>query len=93
MTMSIAELAQAREVVTQIFDALDLDAYLFEVEPCDDRWEIKLECAVAEGWETVRLSAAKENLLRGVDDAAARQLLLDDWRKALSACLTKSLEQ
>lgn len=89
MSLSIAELAQAREVVTRILDELQLDAYLFEVEPLEGQWEIKVECAVAEGWETVRLTATREILLRGSDDAVAHGVLLDNWRDALSACLVK----
>ena len=89
MSLSIAELAQVREVVTRILDELQLDAYLFEVEPLEGQWEIKVECAVAEGWEMVRLTATREILLRGGDDAVAHEVLLDNWREALSACQVK----
>ena len=84
--VSITELAQVREVVHHLLEQLRLDAYLFEVEPRDDRWEISLECAMDEGWETVRLAADKELLLRGVDDAVAHEVLVDAWGEALSAC-------
>lgn len=36
MPLSTAELANAREIVSQILDELGLDAYLFGVEPCED---------------------------------------------------------
>ena len=90
MSLSITELAEVREVVTGILDELQLDAYLFEVEPLEGQWEIKVECAVSEGWETVRLTANREILLRGSGDAVAHSVLLDNWREALSACLLKS---
>ncbi len=89
MSLSITELAQAREVVTRILDELKLDAYLFEIEPLEGQWEIKVECAVVGGWETVRLTANKEILLRGGDDAVAHEVLLDNWREALLACQVK----
>jgi hypothetical protein len=90
MIVSIEELARAREAVTHLLDELCLDAYLFEVEPGEGQWSIIVECPVAEGWETVSLSADKALLLRGVDDAVAHAVLLDDWREALSSCRRKA---
>jgi hypothetical protein len=89
MTPSTYELAQAREVVSRVLDELGLDAYLFEVEPRQGQWEIIVECPVADGWETCRLSADKEYLLRGADDAVVHAVLSDNWREALSACRRK----
>jgi len=89
MSLSITELAQAREIATRILDELQLDAYLFEIEPLEGQWEIKVECAVTGGWETVMLTASREILLRGGDDAVAHEVLLDNWREALSACKVK----
>ena len=86
MSLSINELAQVREVVGQLLDALQLDAYVFEVEPVEGQWQVRVECAVEGGWETCLLSAKKEYLLRGVDDAVVREVLLDNWSEALSDC-------
>jgi hypothetical protein len=90
MTLSMNELAQARQVVTRVLDELQLDAYLFEVEPREGQWEIRVECPVADGWETCRLTADKEYLLRGVDDAVVHQVLVDNWRDALADCRRKA---
>lgn len=87
MPLSMNELAQARETVGQLLGELGLDAYVYEVEPREGHWQVRVECAVAEGWETCLLSADKEYLLRGADDAVARRVLLDDWRSALRDCL------
>lgn len=89
MQLSMTELAKAREVITALLEELQLDAWLFEVEPGEPQWEVIIECAVAEGWETVRLPVAKEVLLRSERDPAAHRSLLDDWRKALAACRIK----
>jgi hypothetical protein len=86
MTLSRSELAQARDVISRVLEELGLDAYLFEVEPREGPWEIRVECAVDDGWETCRLRANKEYLLRGTDDAAVHEVLLDNWREALSDC-------
>ena len=90
MPESIAELAQVRQVVQTLLDELGLDAYLFEVEPMEKKWEIKIECAVEEGWETFRLTTRKDYLLRGVDESVIHEMLIDDWREALSACVLKN---
>lgn len=90
MSISIDELTQARDVVNAILDELQLDAYIFEVEPRNEQWEIIVECAITEGWERFRLSVSRENLLRDVDDAVADQSFLDDWREMLSACKLKN---
>jgi len=90
MQLSTEELANAREIVIQILEELRLDAYLFEVEPREDELEIKVECAVEGGWETVKLMVAKELLLRGIDDPGAHQLLLENWRDVLCACLPET---
>ncbi len=87
MPVSINDLARVREVVARVLEELLLDAYLFEVEPREGQWEIRVECAVAGGWETCRLTADKEYLLRGTDDPIVHEVLLDNWREALSDCL------
>ena len=43
MSESIVELAQIRELVTKILDELQLDAYLFEVEPREGQWELRVK--------------------------------------------------
>jgi hypothetical protein len=88
MTLSIAELARARETTAELLDEMGLDAYLFEVEPRDEQWELKVECAVEEegAWESFALSVPKEILLASRDDALIRQRLLAEWRGRLSAC-------
>ncbi len=86
MNLSARELAQVREVVGRVLEELGLEAYLFEVEPHEGQWDIRVECAVDDGWETCRLTADKEYLLRGTDDPVVHEVLLDNWREALSAC-------
>lgn len=87
MQVSISELAVARQVVGAVLGELGLETYLFEVEPREGQWEIRVECAAADGWETCRLTADKDYLLRGRDDAVVHAVLLDAWQEALSGCL------
>lgn len=89
MQLSMVDLARSREIITALLDDLRLDAYLFEVEPGEDQWQVSIECAVEGGWETVRLAVAKDLLLRCATDAAVRRSLLARWREVLSACRIK----
>jgi len=87
MSVSMTELAQAREAVGRLLDELRLDAYVFEVEPGEGGWAIRVECAVAGGWESCRLQAPTAALLEAAADPALRRRLVDDWAEVLSACV------
>ena len=87
----MTELAATRETVAKLLDELQLEAYLFEVKPQEDQWQLTVECAIEEGWETVKLKANKDYFQHGADDALLHQLLLNEWRDALSACKVKNI--
>ncbi len=88
MTLSITELDQARVATAALLDELGLDAYLFEVEPRDGQWELKVECAleIVGAWESIALQVPKEMLLTSQDDAAIHQRILAEWRGRFVAC-------
>ncbi|MGD8525348.1 MAG: hypothetical protein PVJ63_03805 [Thioalkalispiraceae bacterium] len=90
MKQSVTELAGIRDVIAKLLDELQLEAYLFEVEPQEGQWLLTVECAIENGWETVHLKANKDYLQHGTDDAVFHQLLIDEWRPALSACKVKT---
>ena len=90
MNQSITELASIREVVSKLLDELELEAYLYAIEPQEGQWQLTVECAIDEGWEMVKLRANKDYFQHGEDDAICHQLLLDEWREALSACKVKA---
>ena len=90
MALSTTELAQIREVVSKLLDELALEAYLFEVEPREDLWELNVECAIENGWESFRLKVNRDYFQHGADDAVFHRLLIDEWREALSACKVKT---
>ena len=90
MNLSIAELAKIREAVSKILDELQLESYVFDVEPQEGLWQLDIECAIDNGWESISLKANKDYFLHGADDAVFHQLLLDEWREALSMCKVKA---
>ena len=88
MGMSTIELAKAKDAVAAILEGLGLSAYLFEVEPRDGRWELRMDCATAEGWQSLQLQVEKDRLLAAATDPAVREELARAWRGQLGACKT-----
>lgn len=86
MTQSMLELANAREIVRGLLEQLQLDAYLFEVEPKELRWEIRVECAINDAWQSTLLEVEAERLWASKEPGETRETLLVDWRNNLGAC-------
>ena len=88
MALSMIELAQAREITGSLLSELGLETYLFEIEPGEDYWEIKLDCAmeIDGGWESTSLPITKEILLASHEDAELHEQILEAWRKKLVEC-------
>lgn len=86
MPTSSDELLKATEAARALLDQLQLSAYTFEVEPREDGWEVRVECAVADGWQRSVLAADKLLLLASAKDAAVCKRLLADWSQHLTAC-------
>ena len=86
MPTSTDELLKATEAARALLDQLRLAAYTFEVEPREGEWEVRVECAVAEGWQRSVLAADKALLLASAQDTGARDRVLADWGKHLAAC-------
>lgn len=88
MSLSTMDLVKARETAKSILEELKLDAYLFEIEPHDELWELTIECACAidGSWKTVSLQVPKQHLLEGFDDDTTKQRLFEYWKKKLVLC-------
>jgi hypothetical protein len=88
MSISTLDLAKARESANTILEELQLDAFIYAVEPRDDVWELTIECAceVDGGWETIVLKVPKRMLLNSFDDDKAKQQLFEYWKKMLADC-------
>jgi hypothetical protein len=86
MDISTEDLIQAKEAAAALLEDLGLTAYVFEVEPRAPLWEVRVDCAFGEGWQTVILAVDKDRLLASRRNALARTQLLADWRGRLAAC-------
>ena len=79
-----ADLERATEATRQLLDQLLLDAYLFEVEPRDGEWNIKIEFATSEGaWQVLAIAASSELLLASLQQEDAHRELLTQWSERL----------
>ena len=86
MAWSAKDLERAREAISALLDDLGVEAYVFAVEPREDGWEVKLECAVTQGWESLTLPVDIRLLLASPLDQEARTRLAQDWNARLAAC-------
>ena len=88
MVLSTLELAKAREAASAILEELQLDAYIYEVEPQNGDWELKIECAcdIDGGWETITLKVPKQMLLDSDRTHSAKKSLFAYWKKKLNRC-------
>lgn len=86
MPLTPLDLARAREMVEALFAQLELDAYLFAIERTARGWELRLECATVDGWQTETVLLGEQ--LPGPDpaDAAMRDKLLACLKEKVSAC-------
>ena len=87
MILSYVELARTREVVNAMLEQLGLETYLFEVEPRDGMWEVRVECATAAGeWQSIAVPLDHAELAASFSDDAARKRVLAKLAVHVAAC-------
>ena len=93
MSLSTLDLAKARESANTILEELQLDAFIYEVEPRDDVWELTIECAceVDGGWETITLQVPKRMLLDSFENDKVKQQLFEYCKKILADCKLREI--
>jgi len=85
--ISTHDLARAKDAVARLLEQLDLSAYLYDVEPADDGpWQVRIDCAAGEAWQSLSLSVDADLLLRSVADAGVGARILEEWRRSLAGC-------
>jgi hypothetical protein len=86
MNISTTDLARGRVIAGRLLDALGIEAYLYELEPGDTVCELRVECAVADGWKRCAWPVSTQELLASNDDASLRERLLKSWADRLNGC-------
>lgn len=86
MATTSSDFIQARLLIDGILEELGIDAYLFEIEPHDGQWELKVECAVEEGWGSYHVTLDDAQVQAGFNGDAARNELKQCCSESLKAC-------
>ncbi|MCK6528095.1 hypothetical protein L6R50_11250 [Myxococcota bacterium] len=87
MPLSASELQGATVAAGMLLDALGLAGFLFEVEPRDGPWEVRVDCALARGGhQSAVLRVDKDRLLASRADPGVRAALLAEWAGPLAEC-------
>jgi len=86
MPLSMQNLATARDIVQNLLEYLDVDAYVFDVEPGENAWMIHLECGAEDGWHTRVIEVAPARLANTESDVGERERLVQEWDRILSDC-------
>lgn len=83
VALTTDELIAAKEAVARLLDELRLAAYLFEVEPREGDWEVRIECELEDGWRITHLEIPKGQILASAHDSKVRASLLRTLRMHL----------
>ncbi|MFA9461090.1 hypothetical protein [Thiohalorhabdus methylotrophus] len=87
MRISGGELGRARAVTEDLLEELGIAVYLYQVEPRDGIWEVRVECALhADGWQRSLIQVERERLLAVPHDSGIRRELLAEWGAELVDC-------
>lgn len=88
MEYTTIELATARDVSKAMLERLGLDAYLFEVEPKEDYWELKLECANENGgsWTVTSVNIPEQLMSAAAEEREKEEQLHEFLRKEFATC-------
>jgi hypothetical protein len=86
MALAADDLMQARETVGRLLEQLGLKTYLFAVEPSGGTWQVRIECAARDGWQTLSLAIDAPRLRDCADRDAVQKEVLQQWRERLATC-------
>src|SRR3972149_909760 len=84
MELTTKNLTEAEETVRNLLEQLGLTAYLFEVEPRADRWEVRVECALDSGWQSSVFTVEDTALRACRTDRLVRDHILGELHKRLA---------
>lgn len=78
------ELAQAKDAASVLLDELGLSAYVFEVEPRNGPWQVRIDYEAGGVWQSQTLPIDAAELIGAFTDNATRRTLVERWREALN---------
>jgi SHS2 domain-containing protein len=89
MTATAPDIRSAREAAERMLEELGLDAFVYTVEAKEGGWDLRVDCATEEGWQTVELPVEPVELIASLGDARLREALRARWGAHLRACVKR----
>jgi hypothetical protein len=86
MPLSPLDLTGAKDAVEELLTQLNLETFLFAVEHTDRGWELRVECAAEDGWQTETILLGDKLPAVSEEDAPLRSRLLALLEESLAAC-------
>lgn len=87
MQLSATDLIHAKEAARNLLEALGLRNYLYQVEPRENPWMVRVDCAVEDGWRSMTVDVDVTDLLESRNDDSVFERLLASWSKHFQPCL------
>ena len=87
MVSPILDMPGTRAAVERVLNELGLDAFVYTVELKEAGWELRVECALEEGWQVITLPVDPGKLVASFSDAGAREKLRAAWLPHFRACV------
>lgn len=78
------ELAHAKDAAGLMLEEIGLSAYIFEVEPRNGLWQVRVDYGAGGVWQSLTLSVNAAELIDAFTDNATRRTLVERWREALN---------
>jgi len=82
----VLEISNARETVERLLDEMGLRAFVYTMEPKEDKWSLRIGCSMEGGWQETTLTINPVELRAALRDPAVRAKTRADWEARLSAC-------
>src|SRR5512147_50417 len=89
MTGTAPDIRSAREAAERMLEELGLDAFVYTVEAKEGGWDLRIDCATDEGWQTAELAVDPAELAASLADARLREALRSRWAAHLGACVKR----
>jgi tRNA nucleotidyltransferase (CCA-adding enzyme) len=82
------DIRSARAAVERLLDEIGLRAYTYTVEPKENGWTVRIECATADGFQQATFAIDPQALGASASDPTVRAKLREAWELRLKACAT-----
>lgn len=85
-THSSEDVGAASQEMARLLDELQLRGFIFTVEPKDDLWQLRVECATDGDWQVIEIFFEGAALLARLRDPSERETLKAELRDRLRGC-------